>query len=419
VPAAPRDRPHFHIEGGGQSELYTSPRLPIEGRPPFRARAAHAERILAAVVRAVGEARERMAVRDPGFAEGENGFYLEFEIPIADRIAVEGLENRPSEIELVAVRPPAQSDVTITATVYVPERSADFFDKKIEAYRDEDTPQSGRPKNERLVARIEDVRLGVVRSLFTDDPESYPAPDQQAWWEVWLRDGKLEAFRRAAARLDIPVQDHAIRFPERDVVLARADEATIRRLVENTDTVAELRIAKDTATLFLEMRSVEQAEWVRDLAQRVRHAPSATAPAVCLLDSGANRAHPLIEASLDAADQYAYREEWGVGDSAYWNGHGTAMAGIALYGDLQAPLVRGEIIDLHHRLETVKILPPTGQNDPALYGAITGSAIERAEAGAPQRRRAFCMAVTSEIGLRRHGLPLSTSFATAQGPPGN
>lgn len=407
----PRDRPHFHLEGGGQSERYTSPRLAVTGLPPARARAAHARKLEQALGTAVAEARRRLAARDEEVAEGERGFYLEFEIPAAERAAVEALENKPKAIELVAVRPLAAGEETVSATVFVPERSADFFTDKVEAYRDRET-RTGKPKNEALIARIEDVRLAAVRSLFTDDAALFPQVGRQAWWEVWLRDGRLETFRTVARRLEVAVKEHAISFPERDVVLALADEVTIARLVENTDAVAELRLAKDTPSLFLEMPTVEQAEWAKDLIDRI-DPPGPLVPAVCILDSGATRGHPLIAPGLQAADQHAYDDAWGVDDSAYWTGHGTGMAGVALYGDLEATLGRGGPVVLRHRLETVKVLPPAGQNDPELYGAVTEVGIGKAEARAPRRRRAFCMAVTSEVGLGR-GRPSSWSSAIDQ-----
>lgn len=406
-----RDRPHLHVEGGGQSEPYTSPRLVIKGLPPARVRAAHAGKLVQALGNAIAQAHHALDARDAAVAEGQRGFYLEFDIPVAERAAVEGLENKPKAIELVAVRPPVEGAEVVTATVFVPEHSADYFAKKIEAYRDKET-KSGKPKNEALIARIEDVRLAAVRSLFTDDIALFPQAGRQAWWEVWLRDGRLETFRTVAVRLNVAVKDHTISFPERDVVLALADEGTMARLVQNTDAVAELRVAKDTPTLFLGMRAVEQAEWVADLDERITP-PSAIAPAVCVLDSGTTRAHPLIAPGLDPADQHAYEDSWGVGDSHYWNGHGTAMAGVALYGDLEAALSRGEAVDLRHRLETVKILPPAGQNDPELYGAVMEIGIGKAEARAPRRRRVFCMAVTSEVGLGR-GRPSSWSAAVDQ-----
>ena len=240
----PRDRPHFHVNGGGQSEAYTSPRLVISGLPPARIRAAHAARLDQALKAAIAAGREIIAQREDGVAEGTKGFYLEFDFPAAERAAVEALENRPKAIELVAVRPLAAGDEMVSATVFVPEAAADFFSAKVEAYRDEET-KKGAPKNQSLVARIEDIRVGAARSLFTDQVENFPAAAQLIWWEVWLRDGGLPVFRTVAGRLNVAVKDHTLSFPERDVVLALADEATMDRLVRNSDAVAELRVAKD------------------------------------------------------------------------------------------------------------------------------------------------------------------------------
>ena len=408
---APRNRPHLYLEGGGQSEPYTSPRRGSSGLPPARVRAAHAQRLGRAMSRALRQAREELSSRENDMAEGERGFYLQFEIPAAERAALDGLENRPKAIELVAVRTPVEGETVLSATVYVPERSADFFAQRIEAYQTQDTP-AGRPKNEGLIARINTVRLGGLRSLFTDSQDLYPPPGNVSWWEVWLRDDRLDAFRRVASRLNIVLKPHTITFPERDVVLALADEAALARLVANTDAVAELRLAKDTPSMFLEMRPVEQAAWVDDLASRTT-GPRPAAPAVCVLDSGANRAHPLIAPALRVADQHAIEDAWGVDDSARWTGHGTAMSGVALYGDLEAALTATDPVVLRHRLETVKILPPRGENGPELYGAITEMGVGKVETQAPRRGRVFCLAVTSEIGLGR-GRPSSWSAAIDQ-----
>lgn len=405
---APRDRPHLHVQSSGESENYTSPRRGGAGLPPARVRAAHAARLEQALGAAIADARQQLAARDDAVAEGERGFYLEFEIPIEHQAALDGLENRPKKIELVAVRPPAEGDQVVTATVFVPEAAADYFSTKVEQYRAADTP-SGKPRNENLVARIDGVRLAAVRSLFTDGAELFPPSGRAVWWEVWVRDGRLATLRTVAARLGVAVKEHVVRFPERDVVLVLADLDTIGKVVENTDAVAELRAAKDTPSFFLGMQPFEQAAWAGELVDRIQQ-PSVLAPAVCLLDSGVTRDHPLIAPGLDVADQHAYDAGWGVGDSAFWTGHGTQMAGVALYGDLQAALTGTGVISLRHRLETVKILPPQAQNDPELYGAVTEVGIGKAELQAPHRRRVFAMAVTSEIGLGR-GRPSSWSAA--------
>lgn len=47
------------------------------------------------------------------------------------------------------------------------------------------------------------------------------------------------------------------------------------------------------------------------------------------------------------------------------------MAGVCLFGPLSEPLYGGGAVSLRHRLESVKILPRQGQNDPPDYGPIS------------------------------------------------
>lgn len=120
------------------------------------------------------------------------------------------------------------------------------------------------------------------------------------------------------------------------------------------------------------------------------------------------RTHPLIEPALAAADHQAWRAGWAPDDTGQWRGHGTQMSGLALFGDLTPVLVSNEGIAPAHRLESVKILPDRGENDPELYGHITASAVSVAEIRAPERARVFCMAVTAP-GDHWRGRPSSWS----------
>jgi hypothetical protein len=261
---------------------------------------------------------------------------------------------------------------------------------------------------------METVRLATARSLFTDDDALFPIGDGAVWWEIWLRDGNRDVFSRMAARLNLEVKDHAVRFPEREVVLVLANIESIDRLVAHSDVVAELRRAKDTPAFFMGLEGGEQREWSDEALARLTP-PADANVAVCILDSGVTQAHPLLSPALDVADLHTINPAWGTADSAtQWRGHGTAMAGTALYGDLVPVLTGGAAIVLTHRLESVKILPPNGvaDNEPDLYGAITAEAIECAEIQAPNRRRAIALAVTSESSMR--GKPSSWSAAIDQ-----
>ena len=86
------------------------------------------------------------------------------------------------------------------------------------------------------------------------------------------------------------------------------------------------------------------------------------------------------------------------------------MAGLALYGDLAPALASAGPVILRHRLESVKILPPVGANDPDLYGAVTALATTLPEIQAPFRRRVFSMAVTAPPDGQQ-GQPTSWSAA--------
>ncbi len=71
------------------------------------------------------------------------------------------------------------------------------------------------------------------------------------------------------------------------------------------------------------------------------------------------------------------------------------MAGLVVYGDLAKCLMVGGPVNVQGWIESVKILPNTGQNDPQFYGAITAQAISIVEINQPQRHRTFVLAVTA------------------------
>jgi hypothetical protein len=406
-----RSLPHIYLPGHGASAPYTRPSGGGGGDadPPARNRAEHAAALRQALTSALAQADAIRALPDAAAVGGTPGFYLEFELPRQQVSVVDKLEKRGrgQQIELVAVRSSDENAERVTATVFVPDAQRDYYLRKIEACRTEETP-SGKPKNAPLVAAIEAVRLAVVRSLFTDSADLFPAPDQPVWWELWLRKETRPTLELVAQRLRISLRPHSVAFAEREVMLALAPVELLARIVAHSDTVAELRIARDTPAFFVEIPSDDQRQWTEDALARLTP-PAADAPAVCLLDSGTTRRHPLIRPALDPPDQQAWDGAPSVEDiSGAWLGHGTEMSGIALYGDLVPVLTGTGAVTLTHRLESVKILPDRGDNDPDLYGAITAEAIARAEITAPTRPRVICLATTTPADYWR-GRPTSWS----------
>ena len=237
------------------------------------------------------------------------------------------------------------------------------------------------------------------------------------WWEVWLRGGASTSFgetqktsvrfREVARRFGIDVAESYLQFPERTIVLGLATTGQLESVLRNSDVIAELRLARDTPAFFTELSPIEEQEWVRDLSQRVT--PGKTDVSVCVLDSGMTRLHPLIQPFLAPADMHSYKpNDWGVNDSIYWKGHGTAVGGMSLYGDLTPVLSGNSTVKIDYCLESVRILPLAGHNNPELYGLITEDAVARVEIENPNRRRVFNLAVTSNSEDNR-GQPSSWS----------
>ena len=115
-------------------------------------------------------------------------------------------------------------------------------------------------------------------------------------------------------------REHRLYFPEHAVVPVLADRATIELMLFARLSIVELRRASDSPTFFLdELDREEQTAVAEELAERTEW-PGIEVPAVCLLDTGVNRAHVLIEPTLAVADMAAVDSAWGTADTG--DGHG-------------------------------------------------------------------------------------------------
>ena len=104
-------------------------------------------------------------------------------------------------------------------------------------------------------------------------------------------------------------------FPEHVVVPVQASRATIGLMLFPSFSIIEFRQATGTpATYIDDLNPDEQVEWTNDLAERIEW-PSTNVPAVCLLDTGVNRAQNLIEPALADQDMHAVVSNWGTDDT--------------------------------------------------------------------------------------------------------
>jgi hypothetical protein len=406
--------PHLFAPKAATSQDFTSPRT-FSSDPmvlPVRNRAAHAQTLLTKLDEIRPIAAQRAQDQRAMGIDGGEGIYLTFESTAGLELKFESLDFAPSGIELCMVR--RKPNGVTEATVFVPDGKLEFFLKRVTAYRDEQTKPSKktgetRPKNEDLVASISDIRLAALEALWTDLPELYPDPRVAVMWEVWLRGNskinQLARFKERAADFGLDVGERSIAFLDRTIVLVHGRGADLAESNEILGAVAELRLAKTAADFFTQMNSVEQQVWVDALIARVTP-PTAAAPYICLLDTGVNHAHPLLAPAIADTDLHTYKPQWGVDDR---KGHGTPMAGLAMFGDLAEALGSTQPIILGHRLESVKIYNEDDPHKAELYGAVTNESVNRVEI-LPDRRRIYCLAV-SAADTRDRGRPSSWSAA--------
>ncbi len=379
------------MQGGGGATL------------PTRVATSHSVLLEDRLTRAWADAEGRQAT---GLTTRQ-GCYIEFvSAPGAD-LALKSLESVSTGIRLLNVR--THDDGRTLATVYVPSAQRSYFLNRIRDYGDATkNTKRGNPKNQPLVASIDDIAAAVLKDFWTDRA---PLPERDPKWvEVWLATedaGEIDGFRTLLAESGIEEHPHhpVLRFPERSVLLILANAPELTALISRSNLIAELRAARELPTFFLDLSNRDQAEWCQNLVDRLDLKLEGNV-SVCILDQGVNRGHPLIDPILSPNDLHTFDPAWGTADHG---GHGTLMAGLTGYGDLQACLESSATITITHCLESSKILPPPPAVNPKhLWGYVTSQAIYRAETEAPDRKRIICLAVAAEE-TRDAGHPTSWS----------
>ena len=409
-----KELPHIRISTPTDSIGFTTPKsVPIKPHFPPRAREQHGSRIKRELEKAWKESEnEKVASHSE-----RTGTYIEFQNSPGFDFAIKSLEDLRQGVRLCNVREErtlrdgGEEIITRYATVFIPNDKKKVFSDKVEKYLREETA-GGSPKNKNLIESIEELQKALfVESFWTDDKSLIPS-SQKEWCEVWLRgeeDDVVSRFNELLQSQNIDSKSGYIKFPERFVKIIYVSEEQLGDITRNSDDIAEYRRAKTTAGFLLSQTPAEQSEWVEDLVGRLSVDDDLNV-SVCILDTGVNNGHPLLSPVLSDDDCQTVESDWQSHDH---DGHGTLVAGLAAYGDLQSKLEGNNQVNLKHVLESVKILPPAGESSVEFWGEITKQAVSRAEVQAKGRRRIICMPVAAED-TRDRGRPSSWSAAIDQ-----
>lgn len=385
------DYRHFVLENTASSELYTAPRGG-SGKfrtPPRDHRKEHGDRLIGQLRTIEGRADTELK-KEPA-TDGLHFIPICFqgEILSPDGRPLDGLKLESLETNGFQLTNIREKNGKQYATVAVPREKIEVFVHKFQAYIEKDT-EKGNPRNQKLVESISEIRLAALTDYYTDSDDVLPSLDKTIWWETWLDLGKNntneDSFRQQAQQQGIKLSQQAVRFPEVTVILARTSLRQWSRFPGLLNYLAEFRTAKIVPTEFLDLTPRDQSEFVQALLRRTTYAP-VNAPAVCILDTGVNRGHPLLEQALREEDTQAWNPAWTPADR---HGHGTELAGLAIFGlRLKEMLLDDDPVTLSHRLESVKIWPDHGANEPPDYGPITVGSMAKAKSQRPSGNRVF------------------------------
>ncbi|SEK00161.1 Subtilase family protein [Sphingobium sp. AP50] len=383
---SPFDRSHLNIDAFATAKPYQRPNQgPRDGVQ--RATEQHAENLKRQLATAWADMTSLVSSRD-GSPAGNAGTYLDFETlpyqPLPDLTwATQGIRLATAD---------RKSDGTARGTLFVPDTARTFLKEKLDEYRDRRGARQ-RPAHESRFAAIERLFASRLTSLWVDR-RPLPASDVLTWWECWCWPDRVDHLVAKAEATGATVAQGRLSFAEREVLFLFTDRAMMARIAASCDAVAELRLGRDDASFFTSGEGRDdQNDWIASVAERLDHAEDADAVAVCMLDTGVNRAHPLLAPVFATDDLHSVKPAWGVDDH---HGHGSEMAGLALFGDLTAILPSTDAITIPFVGESVKLLAPHGfeATEPGSYGLVTRQAIYRAELSRATRERIFCMAVT-------------------------
>ncbi len=401
----PRSRfPHLQITGSATEEPYQSPpRASGQRELPRRTPSEHAGLLRQQLAAARAEVERRRAAATAVAIVTAGSLIVEIESEPSFDEYLRRLDSTRDGLQLLNVRP--RGEEATFATLRIEAGHLNKLERKLDQYEHETTKKKGEPRHRKLFDSIRSLRAAVLESFWTDAAE-FPAVDTSIWWEVWLRSGDvalLNTFRDMAGARGMEVSTEFLQFPDRIVTLAHGSVETLAASIDVVDAIAELRRAKDNPEFFLGEGRDSAKDWINQLLERTT--PASSDVGLCLLDTGVNYGHPLIEPFVEERDFQTVRPEWNTGDV---RGHGTEMAGLALFGDLAEVLAGNEQVELSAALEGIKILPNANGNHRDLHGAITRDAVSLAEIQKPDRRRVFSMAVTAPD-FRDHGRPSSWS----------
>lgn len=387
-------KPHLFVKNVHTSQSFTTPPSGGGGtiNLPDRQRNSHGNALLHSLSQIWEAHTQEVTLRTEQGLPIKDGEYLTFKSAENNTLKIASLDS--SGAVLLNVNTDKNTNQQI-ATVYIPANQKDKLSKKVENYLNKE--QNGKPHNQDLVEKIETIRRTSVENLWSSAIESLPQLEQ-IWCEIWLAteginlETVIPYLKEVCTLFSVDILDSILNFPQRSILVVKANYTQLNELISSFGLIAEIRKTEELNSFWLSQNMTENNDWIDEALHLVDF--TKTNNFISILDTGINNGHILIAPVLDEVNRLTVEPSWGVNDSM---GHGTSMAGVAMYGNLNAILENNQAIEIHHQIESVKILHPDYPNEQNKFPLITLDAVNRAIVNNPNNKRIFCMAVTTDF----------------------
>ena len=322
-------------------------------------------------------------------------------------LAPEQLDDTRADARLVGVVPETGAVLLDIANPHL-----DHLRKKVDGFADDtlareklekDGSKTVHRDSERAVAPMDEIRLATFEDVRGPRLRTEAlVVDRPYWFEVACRGGYRRPLSETeSSRTQIVRQLYRITNeirpldefvgPEQVYFFVRLTSQQLEVLRTATDCVYEIELAPPALR---DLRLLEDVT-TKDVRNFALGPPDSEAPAVVILDTGIATEHPLLKPAIlsasTAGDAIPSPED------TY--GHGTKMAGIALYRDIGAAIEHGSAV-APHWLQSSRLVVQPGVGTAAdenyeKWPVLTLGAVRSAEDADPRPRdRVFVLAIT-------------------------
>lgn len=391
------NKPHLFLKKVFTSQDFTTT---LKGNSskvtPKEDRKGHGNKLLNSIKEIWQEHSEEIEIRKQNGLPTTAGEYLTFRSTPEANLQLPSLDSNGAR--LLNVKYDSENNEQ-EATVFIPENKIKGLVKKVKEYLSENFKykgeDTGKPKNQSLIDSIESICRSTIENLWSSPISNLPG-EEQIWCELWLDTDLAEPTKitgvlfQICSILGIQAREKFYTFPQRTIAVVKTNHQQLSELIKSFPFIAEVRKAEELNSFWLSEITKDREDWIEHAISKISFTKSNNY--ITILDSGVSNGHKLLSPILTDRDRHSANIAWGNNDNG---GHGTRMAGVAGYGNLNEILENNRDITVNHQLESIKILPATG-NEPHQYPFVMLDGVSTAQITNPEYKRIFCMAVTAD-----------------------